>query len=766
MLSTKPANIYFREKRVTSSRCITTFCFIFFCIAPAQAQIDSNTACYYKNNNATTHTPPREFSLDKRENIEIGADFTRTGSDGTINLDGNVIIEKHKLRITADHADYNKKDEVLNISGNVHIDTESISIQADDGRVDMNQSDDTGKFNNVSFFIPENQMKGRASHLRADDTSDETSQETRRSILSEASITSCDLLDPDWLISSDEIRLDHIDEYGSADDVVIRFKGVPFLYTPYIEFPTSDRRRSGFLFPEIGTSSSRGFELATPWYWNIAPNHDALLTPRYMEKRGAELGAHYRYLTRSSRGELKGTYLPQDSITREDRYQLRYLQNTVITPQLLLNIDAQDISDAEYFNDFSNSLGTTSQTHLYRNASLQYHIGDWQLRALLQDIKTIDETTPLADRPYKRLPQVTLNGDSPLSGTPLTFTLDSELVDFTHEDDTKTTGQRITVRPGLSLPLSGSAWFFTPAVKLSHTSYNVGTESGTSTEVEDRNLAMSSIDTGLFFEREISDGYRQTLEPRLYYLNVPFEDQSNIPLFDTSIPEFTVAQLFRDNRFIGGDRIGDANQATLALSSRVLDTRTGNELVRASIGQIFYFEDRRVSLDNTIDTANQSDVIAEFDTSWQQWKSNIDLQWDTSENRLSQENYFLHYRSDARHLFNIGYRKRLKDNNIDIEQTDTSLVYAIDDEYTGFVRWNYSLKDNKDIDTIAGIAYDSCCWSIQLLGQRRLQNSTSTSAYDNSILIQFVLKGLGNLSGSKARSTLEQSIYGYTDIYQ
>ena len=293
------------------------------------------------------------------------------------------------------------------------------------------------------------------------------------------------------------------------------------------------------------------------------------------------------------------------------------------------------------------------------------------------------------------------------------------------------------------------------------------TETGPAQPVKDLNLPISSIDAGLFFERNLDNGYKHTLEPRLYYLYVPFEDQNDTPIFDTSIPEFSVAQLFRDNRFIGGDRIGDTNQLTLALTSRILDQNTGNESIRASIGQIFYFEDRKVSLDGITDSAKQSDIIAELDIKWKRWQSNIDLQWDTTEKQLAKGTYFLHYKSDAKHLFNIGYRKYLKNNNLDIEQTDTSFVYAINREYSSVFRWNYSLKDHKDVDTIAGITYDSCCWSLQLVAQRRLENSiTDSNAYDHSILIQFAFKGFGSLFGSRARTTLEQSIYGYTDDLQ
>lgn len=719
--------------------------------------------CPPADSKTTLHTPPPFFAPDKQENIEISADKTESSSDGSTTFSGNVIIEKHRLRVRADHASYNKKDENLSITGNIHIDTPSLSLDARDGSVNMSQNKQA-LFNGIRFYIPESNMKGMATSISAEG-------DDKRSKLSKASITSCPLIDPDWLISADEIELEHTDEYGSAEDVVIRFKGMPFLYTPYIEFPTSDRRRSGLLFPEFGTSTSRGIELAAPWYWNIAPNQDAVITPRYMEKRGLELGGNYRFLTRSTTGELRGAYLYEDRVTEEKRYQLRYLQHSRISGDLLFDADYQNISDRDYFNDFSNSLGSTSRTHLNRSASLRYELQSWQLKAMAQDIKTIDTNTPVADRPYKRLPQVTFNGDTQIKNSPLFFSLNSELVDFSHEDDTKTKGTRLRLLPALHLDLKGAAWFFKPKIKLAYIQYDVGLQDPALDETASLTIPMSSIDTGLFLERTTSSGYLHTLEPRLYFLNVPFEDQSRSPLFDTSTPEFSVAQLFRDNRFVGGDRIGDTSQLTVALSSRLLNPDSGEQLLRASIGQIYYFEDRKISITGSPETARQSDIIAEFESNWGRWQSDISIQWDTDISRLSKENYFLHYQRGPRKLFNIGYRKRLNQKlpgkPIEIEQTDISFVYGITREYTGFARWNYSLDDNKSLDTIAGIAYDSCCWSIQLLGQRRIQNSTSVNAaYDNAILVQFVFKGLGSLSGTKARNTLQQSISGYTDVFQ
>jgi len=719
------------------------------------------------NGIAKKYSLPRAFSDESNENTEISADFTQTSKDGTTILGGNVVIERNFLRVTADHAQYDSKQDILDVSGNIHIDTKSLSLDADTGSIIIDDANKQSNFTDIKFSFPakklnDSNMKGSAGIITTGEKKD-----GNYSILKNARITSCDLFDPDWLIIADTIRLDHSDEYGSASNMTLRFKNIPFLYLPYIEFPTSNKRRSGLLFPEIGSSTSKGVELAAPWYWNIAPNHDAIITPRFLEKRGMELDGQYRFLTESTKGALNFSFLHKDDITKERRYQIRYQQHTQILPNLLFDAQLHEISDTNYFNDFTSSISSTSQTHLYKNATLNYSFNNWHARMLVQDIETIDTTTAISERPYERLPQLTLSGDTEINNGPFLFTFDSEFVNFRHEDSNQTTGSRISVRPGIHLPLSGPAWFFNPSVKLSHTQYDISTASSLNENISSRNLIISSIDTGLFFERNFDNGYQQTLESRLYYLNVPFEEQNNIPIFDTSIPEFSVAQLFRDNRFIGGDRIGDANQLTLSITSRILNPGTGDEFLRASIGQIFFFDDRKVSLDGSIDEIKQSDIIAELDTHWQHWQGDIDLQWDTTNDTFTKENYFLHYKSDAKHLFNIGYRKRLVDNILDIEQTDLSFVYAINQRYTAFARWNYSLIDNRSIHSILGVAYDNCCWSLQIFTQRRLQNSnTIDDEFDNSILVQFVLKGLGSLSGSKARTTLKESIHGYIDPFK
>ncbi|MCK4704530.1 MAG: LPS assembly protein LptD, partial [Gammaproteobacteria bacterium] len=316
--------------------------------------------------------------------------------------------------------------------------------------------------------------------------------------------------------------------------------------------------------------------------------------------------------------------------------------------------------------------------------------------------------------------------------------------------------------PGVHWPAEGSFWFIDPAIKFSHTSYKVEDGSSIKQNHEDRNLPVSSLDAGLFFERELDSGLIHTLEPRLYYLNVPFRDQSLLPNFDTQSSVFSTALLFRDNRFNGGDRIGDTDQLTLALSSRLISSETGHEYLRASIGQISYFEDRQVSITGVIEDNNKSDIMAELSANVNNWSMSASTQWDTDINQSQRGNFLVHYQSDSKHIFNLGLRS---DSSItpEIRQTDLSFIAPISNSYSAFGRWNYSLENDHDIESIAGISYDSCCWSVQLMAQRSLKYINNIEEYDNTFMVQLVFKGLGSVSGNKVSDTLEHAILGYNE---
>lgn len=717
--------------------------------APALSQAVDNCPSL---NDSVIHQAPPIFTDADLGKINISADQTRSDSQGTSTFKGNVVIEKHELRITADSAAYNPKSEYITIKGNVHVDTDNMALDADLGKISKEKK--SALFTGIAFQVGKNAMQGKAGSVNIEKDNETTLKQTL--------ITSCSLKNPDWRLDADSIILNHEEEYGSADNVVLRFMEVPFLYVPYMEFPIGDRRRSGLLVPEIGFSSSRGGELIVPWYWNIAPNHDAILAPHFMARRGTQLDTQYRFLTESSHGQLDAAYLPNDKITDDKRYQVQYRQQTKFTSDLNLDVDVQDVSDTDYFNDFSNNLSVSSTTHLNRQLKLNLNKQYWRAHILAQTYETLDTSILLADRPYRRLPQITLIGDQPIGDSGLAFTLDSEWVVFEHEDDSAVIGSRLRVKSGLHWRSEGSFWFIDPAVKFSHTQYEVEDGNGIKQDFEETNVSMSSLDAGLFFERKLDNKLIQTLEPRMYYLNVPHKDQNLLPIFDSRSSIFSTALLFRDNRFNGGDRIGDANQMTLAISSRLINPDTGNEILRASIGQINYFEDRLVSLTGTIENNNQSDVIAELSANISNWSVSASTQWNTDKNHNERGNFLLHYQSDSEHIFNIGLRSDRSIND-EIRQTDLSFMMPINNEFSTFVRWNYSLKDDRDIEVIGGFSYDSCCWSIQVMAQRQLQFNNNLEEYDNTFMVQLVLKGLGSVSGNKVRDTLTQAILGYNE---
>jgi LPS-assembly protein len=711
--------------------------------------------CANRYPSITSFKPPPNFSADRQEQIDISANKTLSGKDGSSTFEGDVVIERHELRIRADTARFDNTNRDVSVSGNVHMDTLSMSIDADKGRFFLD--DKNTEFSDVQFFIPETRLRGTAEQVTSD--SDKSAK------LTSSSITSCPPDDIDWLLSADTIELDLQDEYGRARGVVLKFKNIPFLYTPYIEFPVGDKRRSGLLVPSFGTSSSRGFELIVPWYWNIAPNQDATIAPHYMDRRGLQLDTQYRYLTKSTNGTFDLNYLYEDRITLETRYSLKYLQNTKFTDNVRMTVDYKDVSDTEYLQDFSSSLLGTSTTHLSQNANLTASYTDWHMRALLQTYETLDLTIAESDRPYSMLPKLVLRGDEELTDY-LNFTLDSEWVNFVHESDINIEGPRFLFEPGVELSLQSSAWYLKPAVQFSHTQYNVSDASGSTVDTSNRNLPITSIDSGIFFERNMSSQLIQTLEPRLFYLYVPFEDQSDLPLFDTSVPDFSLSQMFRRNRFNGGDRIGDANQVTAALRSRIINPSTGYEYLRASIGQIYYFEDRKVTPTDIPATSKSSDIIAEISGTLSNWNAKAGAQWDIERHNTAKSNASIHYRSENSTIFNLGYSRRRETlENIEaLEQTDLSFVAPVGKKITLIGRWNYSLEQERDLETIAGLSYESCCWSTIVALQRTLVSSSSIDEdYDNTILFQLVLKGLGSVSGDSAVDKLKQSILGFSD---
>lgn len=699
------------------------------------------------------YSPPPAFAEDQKDATRISATQVESSSNQISTFSGDVLIERDGLRLQADHIIYNKPEQSIDINSKLHIDAENLAIDADHGWLDLQTRG--GIFDNAHYQMPANQFQGSTPRL--------TTRSGNETVLVDSLFSSCPPGDEDWYLQTSLLRLDHATDTGTASHAVLWFKHVPLFYSPWLQFPLGDERRSGFLMPGFATSSSRGFEISVPWYWNIAPNQDALFTARHMNFRGTLLNTDYRYLLRDGKGEVLFDYLPEDEQTLESRYRLQYTHHADISPHLSADFDINDVSDDDYFNDLEDDTDLGRVSHLQRKATMQYTRDIWNANVAIQSYETIDPNIALVDYPYKRLPQIRLASADTFGNSNLTWSLQGELTNFAHDsnDVSVRTGQRFDIYPKVSWPLQGHSWFFTPAAGARYTRYDLKNGDDTPYELDTRQITLTSLDTGLFFERDFNLGLVQTLEPRLFYLNVPYEDQSAIPLFDTGNLDFGFSQFFRENRFNGIDRIGDTRQITTAITSRLLDKNDGDEFVSVSAGQIFYAIDRRVTLDNAPITDTRSDILAEASAHIGDWRLRNTVQWDGITHEGERRNFLLQYRRDNRHIFNIGYRY-LREGDIEtLEQTDAALVWPLSKRYTLLTRWNYSLTEERDIDMLTGLEYESCCWAMRLVARRFLQDDDS---YDSSVMLQLIFKGMGSAGDKKASLILENAILGYQSV--
>jgi len=694
--------------------------------------------------------------ISNSEQLDISASTIQSIDNGITLFQDNVLIEKNNFRLTTDQLSYDKNTSNISLPLPVHIENDKIIIDSEKG--EMNSETDNSSFSNVRFILQSSHMQGSSPSIELPNKD--------LTLFSQVNFSSCEPGKESWVFSANNLRLDHLDESGTARHVVIRVKDIPIFYLPYISFPLGERRRSGILTPELKFSSGRnGNEFGLPYYWNIAPNQDAVITPHYLEKRGLQLKTNYRYLTHSSIGELDFELLNNDKIAEEDRYISKLVHHSELTDHLTFDINASAASDSHYLNDFGESLELSSTSHLEQSASFQYQRSGWRSRLLEQNFQTTDDNIALNARPYRRHPQLTVSGSESITESGITFQMNAEWVNFVHQSNTLEQGYRTDLYPKLSWPAQGSYWFFTPTIGHRFTAYDVTDTSGSALELDDRSLPIIQMDSGLFFERQFSKKYTQTLEPRLYYLNIPTAEQSLIPLFDTSEPDFTFAQLFRDNRFNGADRVGDANQLTTAVTTRLINDDNGNERFSASIGQIQYFDDREVSLSGTgTESSSASDIAAEFVLRDENWSYRLSALQDT-ETHDTEGSFLYHYQSDNRHIFNLGYRLRRDDvMSNQIEQSDVSFKLPLSDHWSALGRWNYSLKDERSLENIAGFEYNTCCWAFRVVARGYLtQDENNEEVFDKSVIFTLVLKGFG--STGKANRELERAILGFQPEY-
>jgi LPS-assembly protein len=697
-------------------------------------------------------TPP---TTDTSTRIEADAADLYRSEDRT-EFSGNVQVEQGNERLEADHVTYLKGSNTLDAEGNVYLEQPGLRVTGSEMHYNLNTQQ--GRAKQAEFRLTDPLARGNAG------TAELLNPEQSR--YSDVRYTTCPPGNSDWQVEAEQIEIDQASGVGVARHAKLRFKGVPFIYLPYATFPIDDRRKSGFLPPSIGSSENSGADASIPYYFNIAPHLDATFTPRIMGKRGILLGGEFRYLAEHNKGEVRAELLPNDSERgpgeNSTRGALNMLLNGRPAPRWNYDIDLNYVSDNDYLDDLGTSLAATSVQHLERRGDIRYHGDGWNFLGRAQQFQTIDDAIALNGRPYARLPQLLLNLEKPDQAMGLTYHLRSEYVHFGHESDNKVKGERFDLQPGVSLPLRRPWGFLTPKLSLRHTRYSLENQTPGASDNPSRTLPTLSLDSGLYFDRGGSwfgNAITHTLEPRLFYLYTPKEDQGDLPNFDTGALDFSFANLFRENRFSGVDKVGDANQLTTALTTRGLSSTSGEEIFRASIGQIFYFRDREVQLGSSgaVTQEDSSSIVAEVATRLsREWRMQAGLQWNphASGDETEKGAFGVHYLDEQQRILNLTYRY----TNGAIEQTDLSARWPITHRLHAVGRWNYSLLHETSMETFAGVEYESCCWVSRFVV--RDYRTDADGEGNLALFLQLELKGLTSL-GDKIDQFLERGILGY-----
>lgn len=770
----------------------------------------------------------------------IGAKASRYQQEEQVaTLAGDVVMRQGSMQVEADEASLHQAENRGELSGNVRLRDNGALIVGDHADVQL----DTGEaqVDNAEYVMHKSRVRGSALYAKR--------AENAIIRLKDGTYTTCEPNSNAWQLKGNNITLNPATGFGTGTNVTLRVKDIPVFYTPYIYFPIDNRRQSGFLPPSFSTSTKTGFMLVTPYYFNLAPNYDATVYPRYMSKRGLLMEGEFRYLTKSSEGQFGAAYLNDDDTERKlqsdyekTRYMLNWQHKGGLDSRVMTEVDYTKISDPYYFQDLqSDQIGVQSRDFVNQQGAVTYRGDTYTARVNAQayQLATIANITP-----YNRLPQITFNGYLPQHPGGLDMTYNTELVrfdrnlrtgNFSDENglqspflDTnvqglaRATGDRLNLAPAVSLPMNWTYGFLKPSLKYQYTQYDLDLDgtgksqiaaqsadadrlNGTYSRNQNRGVPIASIDSGLYFDRNtqwFGKNYRQTLEPRLYYLYVPEKDQSDIPVFDTSESTFNYASLFRDNRFTGSDRIGDENKLSLGVTNRWIEDN-GFERQRISVGQAMYFKDREVQLPG-IDAKTRADAHSnvspyalEYEYRWNRdWRTTADYNWDPDSRKPRSGSAMFHYQPEdnPNKVINAGYRYRNDQVRYDqttgkwtvgggdygtpgtpgfvkdyykIKQHDFSVIWPVVPQWNAISRWQYDYNRNRTLEAFGGFEYDNCCWKLRLINRYWVsydefsQEAPQNEKGDHGVFLQIVLKGLGGVTGTKVESFLDKGIQGY-----
>ncbi|WP_286263240.1 LPS-assembly protein LptD [Thalassotalea atypica] len=706
--------------------------------------------------------------IDDPDVIQILSKRSSIEKDQFAIFEGGVTLINKDKKISAQKLEINRNTAVLNAQGNIHFQNDAIDIFAQ--QLKASESSQSTTLSGTDYHLKGSLGHGKAGELSVSDDG--------RLTLSDSSFTTCYGETPDWQISASEINISAKDNKGEAFNAVIELFDVPVFYLPYISFPVTDERKSGFLYPVIGSSNKSGLEIETPYYLNIAENMDATITPRYMSKRGTQLLTEFRYLSGEQTGKFDVEYLNKDDeITTNDdaRYLWRFQHVGNFSENFRAYADYTSISDDAYLVDIGSKHYNSNDAYLYQIGELAYFGETWNATVKVQDFEVIGNH----NQSYKTVPQIEINNYQDLPFWNGKFELYSELSRFKSNDQTQAQADRFHLEAGMSFPIYTPAWFFNSEFKLLQTNYKQERLEN-SPELErhvSRTLPKVRFHGGINLEREttlFNTAFTQTIEPQLQYLYIPDREQDNIGLYDTTILQDDYAGLFRDKRFSGLDRIAEANQYSWGLTSRLLD-KSNVERMRFSLGRIVYLNDTNFEINdngtNVDESSLAADIFVRANSQWQ-FSSNIQYNTDLDITRQSQANIDYHFTETDLLQLTHRYTKDLSD--VTLEQLSLLSSVRLNKDWHFVSRVTQDLKRRRSLETLAGFQYENCCWGIRFAYQRHINSSIdelgtfndNRDEFDSGFVVQFVIKGLsGQKTTLNTQDMFNSSIFGYKRPY-
>jgi len=715
-----------------------------------------------------------DIPLSTADNIQLSSKNTSIERDQIALFSGDVIMVDKDKKIMADQLSFDRLKRRIEAIGNIHYQGKKINIFADKLSAD-------GVTRSTQMQFASYQLDGNPGHGKAEVLSINDQGILK---LTNSTYSTCHQKNPDWQILASEINLAASGDFGEAYHAKLKILDVPVFYIPYIYFPISNERLSGFLYPEFTSSKKSGLEVSAPFYWNIAKNYDATITPRFMSSRGTQIKTEFRYLIGMQSGQFDLEYLDNDGKYKnnDSRYLARFKHIGTFSEGFRAFVDYTTISDDSYLVDIGSKQYNSNDAYLYQTAELSYFAKQWQTTLKLQDFEVLGNNLPS----YKTLPQIEFSAHQPLSFLSSQLSLYSEISSFKSVEGDTEEANRYHIEAAFTLPLVRPAWFLNSEFTLMHTFYqqnNLAVGSQLAEKVN-RTLPKVRIHGGINFDRELrlfENTYRHTFEPQLQFLYLPYKDQSSIGFYDTVNLQDDFHGIFRDTSYSGLDRISGANQFTWGLTSRIL-SKENLEIIRLSLGRIQYLGDNNLRLandpalaDNEAQNSKKSSVAADFFYRLNhQWQISADIQYNTIGDFTDKGQVNLDYMVNRYNLIQLNHRYTRNVSGDRLEQMSLLTSVAINNNWAFVGRLTRDFQQNRNLESYLGVQYESCCWAIRIAGYREINPNLNTLSsvqnisdeFDSGINIKLIIKGLdGNQSAIGTQEMFKNSMFGYKQPY-